>query len=206
MFYKDTLLISTTNKGKILEITTLLRADRLFEGVKLISLSDLGFCEIPEENGATFEENAIIKAQFYKKHTGHDVICDDSGFCVDILNGEPGVYSARWADNGDFGVAINKIYTKIEKLGVRGVDFGAYFECALAITLNDKIVTSAGQVFGKLATKPAGFDGFGYDPVFIPNGCTQTFAEMGVVKKGKMCHRSAAFKNLITKIHNIDDL
>jgi XTP/dITP diphosphohydrolase len=189
-FKNQSLVIATHNKGKTQELIELLKDFKL----NLISAESLGIIE-PEETGTTFEENAILKAMWSYQHTGLASIADDSGLVIPALNGEPGIYSARWSGpNKDFSIAYNKIW---QKLG----DFTqtpAYFVCALAVVVNlEEIICVRGECFGKIINHAKGDFGFGYDPIFIKDGMSQTFGEIDPILKHKISHRNQAFEKLL---------
>lgn len=196
-FKEDTLLIATTNKGKVKEIEVLLQQ----HPINLVSL-DQYTCEEPEENGNSFQENAKIKAGYYGKHTGIPSLADDSGLVIPQLDGQPGIYSARWAgENKDFSLAMNIIKEKLfEKNGGEyHINDKAYFVCALTIYWpeDDHFETFEGQLHGKLQFPPIGENGFGYDPIFIPEGYTKTLAELEPSLKNSISHRQNAFQKLV---------
>jgi XTP/dITP diphosphohydrolase len=193
------ILIATNNKGKVAEIAGLLAPF----GVETISAVDFNL-EEPEENGLTFEANSIIKAKYYGDKTGEIALADDSGLCIDLLSGEPGIYSARWAvdENGkkDFSRAFEKIKADLTKKGadVEYDKINAHFVCNLSLyNPNTKEVKSfEGKVFGHLTFPARGNRGFGYDPIFVPNRHEKTFGEMNSLEKEKISHRTAAFNQL----------
>ncbi len=187
----NTLVIASHNKGKILEIQALL--DELSFYVK--SASEFGLDE-PEETGSTFQENALIKARAAASATGFASLADDSGLVVFALDGEPGIYSARWAGpNKDFKQAMRLIEEKLKAKS--STDFSAKFVCVLALCLPDGTEEIfEGEVYGTLTFPPRGTNGFGYDPIFIPNGMTQTYGEISSQLKGSTNHRADAFKKL----------
>lgn len=182
-------VIASHNKGKILEIKQLLKNTKS----KFISITDFTK-NAPKENGNTFIENALIKARYSNKISGLCSIADDSGLCINALNGKPGIFSSRYAGkNSNFEEAIKKIENKL--LGKK--DKSAYFVCALAIVINgSKEYSFEGKINGRLAFPPKGESGFGYDPIFIPTGENLTFAEMDLVKKDSMSHRFQAYKKM----------
>jgi XTP/dITP diphosphohydrolase len=189
-FDSNTLVLATHNKGKIGEIERMLGPyiqdfDNEYE---------LGLDE-PEETGVTFEENASLKALAAARATGKVSLADDSGLCVVSLNGDPGVYSARWAGpKRDFSVAMKKIETALD--GVE--DKSAAFVCVLALAWPDgHVETVRGTVEGHLVFPARGTHGFGYDPIFVPEGFDQTFAEMKSEEKHKLSHRAQAFERLL---------
>ena len=186
------LVIASHNKGKILEIADLLAP----LNIEILSAYDFGLKE-PEENGTTFEENALIKSTFVTKKTGLPSISDDSGICFNDLNGEPGIYSARWAGlNNDFNLAMSKINDAIKEK--KCPNYQCHFICSLSISWPDEYnITVSGRVNGKFTWPPKGVKGFGYGPIFQPLGYDITFAEMDPSFKHKISHRAIAFNKLI---------
>ena len=198
-FEQDKLVIASHNKGKIREIFDLLAPF----GVEVVGGTEFGF-EEPVEDGATFLENAAIKSRFFAEKTGLPSLADDSGLVVPALNGDPGIYSARWAgESKDFSVAMDKVEEAlIEKTGTNE-NHDAHFVCALSLTWPDGHTEQfEGKVFGKLSFPQRGDNGFGYDPIFIPDGYDIVFAEMDVVEKHKISHRADAFGKLVEKVFN----
>ena len=191
-FKHEKLVIASHNRGKISEITDLLAP----LNIKILSAYDFNL-EEPEENGTTFEENALIKSTFVTQKTRLPSISDDSGICFDDLDGDPGIYSARWAGiNKDFNLAMSKISKSIKKN--KNATYDCHFICSLSLSWPDQFdVTVSGQVNGKFNWPPKGEKGFGYDPIFKPLGYEMTFAEMDPTFKHKISHRSIAFKKLI---------
>jgi len=186
------LVVASHNAGKVREIKALLGP----HGVEPISAGSLGLPE-PEETGATFAANAEIKALASAKASRHAALADDSGLCVDALDGAPGIYSARWAGSGkDFHVAMNRIHDELRHKGLS--TSAAKFVCALCVALpSGEFQTFEGEVHGHLTFPPRGDHGFGYDPIFIANGMEQTFAEIDPIKKHAMSHRAKAFEKLL---------
>lgn len=184
------LVIASHNKGKVREIGELLAPF----GVETISADDLGLPE-PVEDGLTFIANAEIKALAAATAAGLPALADDSGLEVAALDGEPGIYSARWAGpSKDFAVAMGVVNEKLCGTNNKA----ANFTCALTLAWPDGHTESfEGKVFGSLTWPMRGEKGFGYDPVFIPEGHTVTFAEMDPAEKHAMSHRASAFKQLI---------
>jgi XTP/dITP diphosphohydrolase len=180
------LVIATHNKGKVAEIGELLKPFAW----DCVSAGELGLPE-PEETGDTFAANAILKAEAAANASGLPALADDSGLCVNALNGAPGIYSARWAGpEKDFNLAMRKVE---EKLG-DAEDRGAYFVCVLALAApGQKTEIFEGRVYGTLTFPPRGGNGFGYDPVFIPDGGKETFGEMEPNAKHAISHRARAF-------------
>ena len=188
------LLIGTNNKGKYREIS-----DLLPKYIKTFSVKDFRL-KSPKEDGLTFKENSIIKAKYFSKKTELICLSDDSGLEIDVLNKNPGIYSARWGGiNNDFNKAIKRVYSELfkndknwEKKKIK-----ARFICALSICYLDKKIASVmGKVEGHISDKPKGKNGFGYDPIFIPNNKRKTFGEMSLLQKYKIDHRFVAFKRI----------
>ena len=188
------LLIGTNNKGKIEEIRSLLP-----KNLKIFSPIDLKI-KSPPENGKTFEDNSLIKAKYFSQKSQMTCLSDDSGLVVDILNGKPGIYSARWAGkNADFKKAMNRIFNALNKKDSswKTKKIKARFICALTIyQVNKKTISSVGKIEGYISPTMKGKNGFGYDPIFIPQGNKITFAEMKPFQKYKMDHRYKAFKKI----------
>jgi len=188
------LLIGSNNKGKLKEIKALLP-----KRMKIYSTSDFDI-KSPLENGKTFEENSIIKSKYFSKKTKLPCLADDSGLEIDILNKAPGIYSARWGGkNSDFNKAIKKVYKELDKKDKnwKSKKIKARFICSLSISYLDKIIACVrGKIEGTISTEPKGNNGFGYDPIFIPNKKKLTFGEMSSKIKYKMDHRFNAFKKI----------
>ena len=182
------LIIASHNQGKVSEIKDLLSR---YE-VDVSSSEDFGMKE-PEENGDTFEENALIKASETANFCGQIALSDDSGLCVDDLDGDPGIFSARWAGpKKDFLKASKDIEKKLIEIG--SSNYSAYFICALAVCWPDgESRIFKGKINGNLNFPPKGNLGFGYDPIFIPRNYDITFGEMDPIIKHKISHRSVAF-------------
>jgi XTP/dITP diphosphohydrolase len=173
-------------------------------GIEPVSAGELGLAE-PEETGTTFAENALLKAHASAKASGFPALADDSGLCVAALGGAPGVYTADWAEKQpfesgpgrDWYMAMGKVEGKLAELG-REVDRSAYFVCTLALAWPDgHSELFEGRVNGSLTWPPRGRLGFGYDPVFVPEGRAQTFAELDPAEKHAMSHRADAFAKLV---------
>jgi XTP/dITP diphosphohydrolase len=187
----DPLVLATRNPGKLRELDRILGAQ-----IRLAGLEDFpGAPDVPE-TGATFEENALLKARAIAAHTGLAAVADDSGLCVDALNGMPGVLSARWAGgHGDDKANLDLVLAQIAD--VPDARRGARFVCAAALVLPDRrewVVT--GTVEGRLIRVPRGSGGFGYDPIFLPDGFDLTTAEMTPEAKDAISHRGRAFRAL----------
>jgi len=195
------LVIATHNPGKLAEMRELLAA----YGVEAVAAGELGIAE-PEETGATFGANARIKAQATARASGQAAFADDSGLAVNTLGGEPGIYSARWAGpNKDFSVAMEKVEAKLREAGARSPQQRrAHFVSALCVAWPDGHVEEfEARVDGTLVWPPRGTKGFGYDPIFLPDGHTRTFGEMdslekhGLPPRGRgLSHRARAFLKL----------
>ena len=188
------LLIGTNNKGKLREIKTLLP-----KNIKIHSTAEFNL-KSPIENGKTFEENSLIKSKYFSKKTGLICLADDSGIEIDILDKRPGIYSARWGGaKTNFKNAIKKVYRELDKKDKywRKKKIKARFVCALSICyLNKKLACVVGKVEGNISNLPKGKNGFGYDPIFIPNKYKKTFSEMKFSQKSKLDHRFNAFKKI----------
>jgi XTP/dITP diphosphohydrolase len=189
-FNEKQLIIASHNPGKVREINDLLNPF----GIMIRSASELSL-EEPEETGDTFVTNAILKAEAAAHAAQLPALADDSGLVVEALGGDPGIYSARWAGPGkDFTVAMEKIETLLKPESVRT----AKFVCALALAWPDgHVETFEGLVKGDLVWPPRGLLGFGYDPMFLPNGRVETFGEMNQVEKHTISHRADAFGKLV---------
>jgi XTP/dITP diphosphohydrolase len=189
-----TLVIATHNEGKVREFAELLAG----AGTKVLSAAALKLPE-PEETGMTFTENARIKSESAAKLSGHMALADDSGLCIEALAGAPGIYSARWGGPGkDSNVAFARVRNEMEAKYATPEGAKAYFICVLALTSPEgKTITFEGRVDGKLTFPPRGNKGFGYDPIFIPEGYDKTFAEMGAEAKHAISHRARALKKFM---------
>lgn len=186
---ENKLLVASHNEGKVGEIAELLSK----YNVDVTSSAQLGLDE-PVEDGETFQENAEIKALESAKAANMPALADDSGLVVPALGGEPGIYSARWAGaEKNFNRAMQDVIGKIGE-----GDKSAYFVCVLSVAWPDGHVQSfEGRVNGKLVWPMRGKKGFGYDPIFVPHGYSQTFGEMDPQEKHKISHRAEAFKKFI---------
>jgi len=184
------LLVGTNNKGKLKEIR-----DLLPKNLKIFSPKDFRI-KSPPENGKTFKENSLIKAKFFSKKSKMICLSDDSGLEIDALNGDPGIYSARWGGNkGDFKKAMNRVFKKDKDWRQKKIK--ARFICALTIyNMNKEVINSVGKVEGFISPIIRGKNGFGYDPIFIPLGKKITFGEMRASQKYKIDHRFKAFKKI----------
>ena len=187
------LVLGTNNQGKIREIKTLLPKRVHIDTPKKMKIKS------PKETGSSFLKNSLIKARYFSEKTNEICLADDSGLEIDILGKLPGIYSARWAGNkSDFKLAIKRVYKELKK---KDVDWKkkvrCRFICALTIFWpNKNYYQSQGVVEGKISNKPKGTNGFGYDPIFIPDGYNFTFGQMLFSKKSKIDHRYKAFKKI----------
>ena len=188
------LIVGTNNAGKLSEIK-----DLFPKNLKIYSPIDFKI-KSPVENGKNFLENSLIKAKFFSKKSKLVCIADDSGLEIDILDGAPGIYSARWGGkNSNFTKAINKVFKelKLKDKNWKVKKIKANFICALSIYWpNKKIIQSVGKVSGHISAYPKGKKGFGYDPIFIPISKKVTFGEMTPKEKYKIDHRFKAFKKI----------
>ena len=188
------LLVATHNAGKLKEIAKLLQD----VNIEVVSAADFNIPE-PEETGATFAANAILKAEHALQYApNHYVLADDSGLEVDILGGAPGISSARWGGaNKDFNLAMQKVHDEIVQKSENPQNQPARFICTLALAKQGlPTICFEGKIEGTLTFPPRGDNGFGYDPIFIPNEYDITFAEMNVTEKQRISHRTQAFKQL----------
>jgi XTP/dITP diphosphohydrolase len=195
-FAPGKLVIASHNAGKVREIEALLGP----LGVRPVSAAALGLPE-PEETGTTFAANAELKARAAADLSGIPALADDSGLCVEALNLEPGIFSARWAGpDKDFGYAMRLVEEHLVRVGPEaGRD--AHFICALSLCWPDgHVETFEGRVDGTLVWPPRGTQGFGYDPMFLPHGYSETFGEMAPAAKHAMSHRADAFRKLVAAL------
>ena len=199
----ETLVIATHNAGKLKEISALLSP----YGLSCISAGSLGLPE-PDETGKTFIENALIKARAAAEASGLPALADDSGLSVAALGGAPGVYTADWAERQwfegppgrDWYMAMGKVEGMLAAKGPEVVDRSCWFSCVLAIAWPDgESVVYEGRANGTLTWPPRGTMGFGYDPVFVPVGSSQTFAEIEPEEKHRISHRADAFAKLVSE-------
>lgn len=190
-------LLATRNKKKLVELDRILRDADV--DITLIGLDDVP--PFPEvlESGATFIENALLKAREAARVTGLATIADDSGLCVDALNGMPGVLSARWA--GGHGDDVANLRLVLDQMSaVPAERRGASFECAAVFVMPGEFeIVAQGSMSGTLLTEPRGSGGFGYDPIFAPTGSDRTTAEMSAVEKDAISHRGAALRDLASE-------
>ena len=188
------ILIGTNNIGKLREIRGLLP-----KNLEIYSTSDFKI-KSPVENGKTFEENSLIKARYFSKKSKMICLSDDSGLVIDILDGAPGIYSARWGGGkGDFVKAMDRVFKELDKKtkNWKTKKIKARFICALTICgPNQKTINSVGKIEGYISPSMKGKNGFGYDPIFIPKGKKITFGEMKMSQKYKIDHRFKAFRKI----------
>ncbi len=200
----ETLVIATHNPGKLREIVDLIEPF----GVDIVSAAALGLPE-PEETGDTFAANAALKAHAAAAGAGHPALADDSGLAVEALAGAPGIYSARWAQidkdspGKDFTAAMARVERELSAAArVNGVENRrAAFVCTLCLAYPDgREELFEGRVEGRLIWPPRGDQGFGYDPMFVPEGHEVTFGEMEPIEKLKITHRARAFAKLVREV------
>ncbi len=184
------LIFATHNAHKVRELQGILPA-----GMEMASLAEIGFNEEIEETGATIEENSLLKGQVVFEALGQPCIADDSGLEVTCLNGAPGVYSARYAGPArDDHANMDKLLLQLEEAADRSAQFKTVITLVLA---KDRIVRFTGVMRGFISRQKTGSYGFGYDPIFVPEGYQKTFAEMLPDEKNKISHRASAVKQLI---------
>ena len=194
------LVIATHNSGKLREIKALIEP----LGIACVGAEELGLPE-PEEIGNTFVDNADLKAREAADLSGLPALADDSGLSVDALHGRPGIFSARWAEDGagkrDWNRAMERVWQEVEAAGPEA-GHDAHFVCALSIAWPNDGQTDAfeGRVDGTLVWPPRGDQGFGYDPMFAPAGHEQTFGEMDQAEKHRISHRADAFRKLVATL------
>lgn len=196
------LVVASHNQGKVREISALLAP----LGLQVVSAGELDLPE-PEETEVTFEGNARLKAEAAMTASGLAALSDDSGLCVDALDGAPGIYSARWAGPAkDFAVAMRKVEDELIAAGATAPsDRAAHFVCALCLSVPGRpSEVFTGRVHGKMVWPPRGEHGFGYDPVFRPDGHDITFGEMDPDAKHAMSHRALAFAQLVEALSPSD--
>ncbi|MEW6599892.1 MAG: XTP/dITP diphosphatase [Nitrospirota bacterium] len=192
------IILASRNKKKIRELKSIIEACGLSgedAEVNIHTPDEFPECGEVEEDGATFEANAIKKAAYIFECSGMTAVADDSGLEVDVLDGAPGVYSARYAGEAtDDWANLMKLLKEME--GVSDEKRGARFVCCIALADRSGIKTFMGRVEGRIGTEPRGAKGFGYDPVFFPEGYDRTFGEMSDEEKSSMSHRGRALQKL----------
>ncbi|WP_322969156.1 RdgB/HAM1 family non-canonical purine NTP pyrophosphatase [Faecalibacter sp. LW9] len=189
------LIFATHNQHKLEEVKQMLP-----QNIQFKSLTEINFHDEIEETGDTFKENARIKAQTIYQKTGVHVFADDSGLVIEGLNGAPGVYSARYAGTGKSEDNIAKVLEEMKGIENRK----AYFIAVFCLILNGEEHFFEGRVNGTISTEILGADGFGYDPIFIPEGYTESFAQMTAEQKNSMSHRGRAVEQLNHYLTNIN--
>ena len=193
----EEIVFASHNEGKIKEIKKLLAP----YGIKVKSALDMNLPDV-EETGKTFEENSLLKSRTIAKLVNMPCLADDSWLCVDALNGAPGVYSARYAPNRDFDKGMEKLLAEMEKSPNKSRN--AHFSCVISLAWPDgQYKVFAGQVDGKIAFHKMGAGGFGYDPLFVPEGFTSSFAQMSQEEKNKISHRGRAVEKLKDFLNNL---
>ncbi len=195
------IVLATRNAGKLVELHRILQASGI--DVELAGLGEFPAAPEVAETGRTFAANALLKARSAARFTGLPAVADDSGLCVDALNGMPGVLSARWAGrHGDDQANLDLVLGQLAD--VAGPDRGAHFACAAALVLPDgaeRVVE--GRLYGRIARAPRGTNGFGYDPVFVPDTGELTTAEMEPAAKDAISHRGRALRALAPVISDL---
>ncbi len=189
----EEILIGTNNPGKYKEICTLLP-----KKTKKHSLNEFKILT-PKETGKSFKENSFIKASYFSKKTNLICLSDDSGLEIDLLDGAPGIYSSRWSGKkNNFDLAIKKIFKEMDKKKKDWIKVNnARFVCCITLYWpNGKNFSSQGIINGKISPLKKGINGFGYDPIFIPNGYKKTFGEMDIKLKMSIDHRFKSFKKI----------
>ena len=197
---KHKIVIASTNKGKIREINRVLST---FTDLKIESKSLADYLVIePDEPYDSFLENAIHKAKYYAQHTKEATFSDDSGFCIEALNGFPGVYSKNFIEESG---SLQEAYIRLEQRLSKTCNYTAYMHnaCAIYFPQNDCLLTQEAKVHGTIAFPPRGEASFGFDPIFIPQGATKTFAELGIEEKVKISHRTNAILGIVQKLRGV---
>lgn len=182
------LVIASNNQGKIREIRSII------EELQLLSLSDIGFTEEIPEPYHTFEENALAKASAIYQFSGKNVFADDSGICVNALNGEPGVISAHYSGSRDDEKNLQKVLHALKGAD----DRSAYYKAVICLIWEANTYFFEGICEGKITEIPRGTEGFGYDPIFVPDGYDQTFGELPLDIKNELSHRGKAIRKMVT--------
>lgn len=192
------ILFASHNAGKITEIKQMLAPF----GISVKTAADMDLPDV-EETGTTFAENSLLKSQTIAKATGLPCLADDSGLCVDALNGAPGVFSARYAPDRDFDRGMDKLLAEMAQSGNKSR--AAHFSCVISLSYpSGEYHLFEGRVDGQIAMqKMPGADGFGYDPLFVPNGYDCSFAQMAKAEKNKISHRGRAMQKLLDYIKNL---
>jgi XTP/dITP diphosphohydrolase len=194
------LVLATRNAHKIAELRAILAEAAVLDGVELVGADAVPNAPEVPETGVTFAENALLKAHALARASGLPAVADDSGLCVGVLGGAPGVFSARWA--GKHGDDVANLELLLAQLAdVPDAHRGAHFACAAALALPDGTERVAeGRLAGTLRHAPSGSGGFGYDPILQPDGDTRTCAELTPAEKNAISHRGHAFRELAPHI------
>ena len=189
------IVISSNNKNKLREYKEIFEP---YKNVIIKSLSDVNIDVDPIENGNTFQENSLIKAKVAWEISHTWTLADDSGLCIEALNGAPGIYSARYAGNHDSDANMNKLLAELKEKTNRN----AQFRTVIALILDGETHIFEGIIKGTIAQKKLGSGGFGYDPIFIPEGYQQSFAQLGIDVKNSISHRARAMEKLFKFLHS----
>lgn len=185
------IVIASHNQGKIDEIQDMMAP----LGIEVVPARDLDLPDV-EETGTTFEENARLKADILCQASGFPCLADDSGLCVDALGGRPGVYSARYAPDRDFDKGMEMLIEELKQSGSK--NWSAHFSCVLAFAVpGQETKIFEGRVEGQIVAEKSGTGGFGYDPIFLPDGFNKTFGHFSHEDKAKVSHRGRAFDKLM---------
>ena len=187
------LVIASNNEGKILEIR------QMIEDIALLSLKDIGFAEDVPEPYHTFEENALAKASAIHKFSGKNVFADDSGLCINALHGKPGVDSAHFSGERDDEKNLQKVLRELTD----AADRTAFYKAVICLIWEDRVYYFEGICEGEIIKEKRGAEGFGYDPIFIPTGYDQTFAELPLATKNQISHRGKAVKMMIDFLRGV---
>jgi XTP/dITP diphosphohydrolase len=183
------LVFASNNSNKIKEIQQMMPSE-----IQILSLKDIGCTEDIPETASTIEGNAILKANYVSQKYGYNCFADDSGLEVEVLNGEPGVYSARYAGNQrNDNDNMNKVLEKLQNQSNRNSNF----KTVIALNINEEQYLFAGIINGTIIEEKKGNNGFGYDPIFVADGYTKTFAELSIEEKAIISHRGKAVKQLV---------
>jgi len=203
MAHRMKIVLATRNLGKVEEFERILESAGL--AIEVLGLRDFPDMPDVEETGSTFAQNALLKAEQISQYTGLAALADDSGLSVDALGGSPGIYSARWAGtHGDDRANLEKVLREINEL--KAPSLAAHFTCAVALVVpspsheSPQIIAKEGRIDGHLVLEPRGSNGFGYDPIFQPDGYNQTTAELPAEIKDQISHRGQALAEILPEI------
>ena len=199
-----TIALATQNKGKIAEFERLLA--EYASDIRVLGLADFPDMPDVEETGSTFAENSLLKAHAVSEFTGLPALADDSGLCIDVLGGAPGIYSARYSGvHGDDRANITKVLAELKEEERRS----AHFICVVAMTFpptherHAMEIVQEGKLFGAIVREPRGIAGFGYDPIFQPDGYELTLGEFGAGEKDRISHRGKALRAIAPQISGL---